>query len=144
MAKYYRVTLGTIHFTDNGAAGGVPCRVEVEGAGVLGRTKTGGTQLAADLTPYSFVSDWDRRGSSVSIRPTWLTTAVYDSVLALVNALDPVSGTLQLDLVGDPGSHSLLVVPRYPDWLGGPARFRTGRVFEPVFNFVVKSRVGTP
>lgn len=142
MADYYKVKIGGTWLTRDGTEDGLPCRVTPgPELAKLWRDKTGGTQFAADNTPWAFVTGFNGEGVVLRFQPFVLTDAEYADILAELNALDPTTSTVQVLIQDGTGPDlDLECIPLYPDWVEHNGEFTEGRVYGLSFNLAVKEK----
>ena len=142
MPDYYKVKIGDTWLTNDGTDTGIACKIS-PGAELakLWRSKTGGTQNAADNTPWSFVTEFNGEGVVLKFAPGELLEDEYDDLMAELDALDPTTQTIQVLIEDGPGPDlDLECIPLYPDWVEHGGEFIGERVMGLVFNLAVKEK----
>ena len=111
--RFPQVQLESVYFTKNGASGGVPCKVRIEGLNTFAVTKDHQVNKALNGLPYLQITD-TMLGKPIGIFLEGnMTEAVYDAVVAEIQAvLDGSKTELDLEITDTPyGTFSLDVVP---------------------------------
>lgn len=126
MARYNLVNLETIYFTKTGLVGGVRCRTNVIGLDALKLTKTGRNEFDAEGNAYVFLVD--KKSQLIRIEIEYITKAVFDALVALIQAALNAETTLSLGIAGDLGTFALETVPKFPKPITASGKFSNERI----------------
>lgn len=137
--EYNLVQLNTLYLTDTGLVGGVPCRTAVAGLDALSLTKAGQTTIAADGTPYNFISDGGGKGGPIKVSPEVVSSALLATLKTLLNTAIAANTTIHAIFTGDTGTFDLNVKPLFPKPIEFNGEFFNGNIYGLVLNFTVQS-----
>ena len=135
MSKFYKVKIGAVYLTDNGLQTGLPCKLAVAGADALLSPFTGSVTPAVDGTPIMQIFETNLKGKVLEIRVFSLTTAVWNSLLALINTALAANTTINLTATGDIGNFDVQVLPLVPKPFEA-SEFSNSRIKNSTFRFI--------
>ncbi len=133
MANFYRINIGTISLTKTGAAGGLPCKLEIENVEDLQVAVTGNSQITATGARIRQTIDWTG-GKEFTIKISTLTAAIYSQIKTLLNTANETGATFTVAGAGDSGDFSVTARPHLQKPFSCKD-FRNGRINDIVLRF---------
>lgn len=134
MARYNLVNIGTYYFTKDGLVTGKPCRVNVVGLDSLLLSKTGKVDYDAEGNAYVFMVD--RKTTTIRIEVDYMLKDVFEDIVDAIDSVIDTESALTLGVVGDLGTYTLSVVPKFPKPITLTGKFDNERIDGIVFEFV--------
>lgn len=135
MAEFYSVKIGSVYLTRDGTASGRACLLSVSGASDLLQTVSGNVQFAVDGTPIIQTFETGTKGKILEIKVEVLLTAVWASIVGLINAALSDGTTINLVGTGDIGNFDVDCFPLMPRPFEAN-EFINGRIENAIFRFV--------
>ena len=133
MANFYRITIGTIHLTATGAAGGLPCFLEIENVEDLQVAVAGNSQIAAAGNRIRQPIEWTS-GKEFALKVSVLTADVYETIKNFLNNANETDASFTVSGIGDSGDFIVTAKPALQKPFAC-AGFRNGRINDAVLRF---------
>jgi hypothetical protein len=135
MARVYRLKIGDVYLTKTGLVDGIPCELSISGASDLLNTFSGSVTPAIDGTPIVQVFETGTKGKVLEIKVTRLYTAVWQSLVELIQTSLSEGETINLIGTGDIGNFDVDCFPFLPKPFEAN-EFSNGRIENAVFRFI--------
>lgn len=132
MPSFYRIQIDSIHLTSTGAAGGIPCKLEVPAADSLFDNYVQNTVLANDGSVIVQLFQIDNKGKQIDINIEVMPKTVWEQLLSARNTALTNQTTINIVGTGDIGNFDALAIPlKY-----SAKRFLNSRIYEVTLSFV--------
>lgn len=134
MANFYRIQIGNIHLTSTGAAGGVPCKLEVPNVEDLLTSVAGVAIPTANGAVIFQTMPWTK-GKQFDVRVEVMEKAEWDDLKDLLNDSLANNTSFAVAGAGDIGNFSVTsrAFPQKPFSAGG---FGHERITDAVLRFI--------
>lgn len=135
MAWYYSIKIGpTLYLSEDGTSGSLLCRTKVVGWENMINPVTGNSVRANTGKPIR-QTILRPAGDQVEIQvETWMTKAVWDAVLAIINNCNTNAVNTTVAAVGDTGNFTKNVRPALQNPYTAET-FDDGKIIKPIFRF---------
>ncbi len=136
MSRFYRVKFDSIYLSSDGTISGIPAKLQVNGASELLSNFTGSVIQAVDGTPVVQIFETGSKGKTLEIKiETHIYTALWNSIVALINTALENSVSINVVGVGDIGDFNVDALPLLPRPFEAEG-FENGRILKPIFRFI--------
>lgn len=136
MARYNLIQIGSIYFTSDGTASGIPCKVNVDGISEAVLTKSGQTIISANGVPWTQVIDVSRKGLVFSFNLDFIDKDVHDDVVTMFQDMVDNLDTEVMNITGDTGNFTFNVKPFLPNAINVSGGF-SGNILKGVIYTVI-------
>jgi hypothetical protein len=135
MARFYKVTIGTIHLTSTGAAGGIDCKLSVEGVEDLLTSVAGIAIPSITGSPVFQTIPWTS-GKQFDVRiETHLYLAEWNALKELLNDSLENGTSFNVTGTGDIGDFNV-TARAFPQKPFAASGFTNGRIERAVFRLI--------